>query len=67
MNLAELNERIDRLPVAMQRHYRVRLDELAKRAHDPKAEAAFLRRLEIAEDLAGGIRYTPATRLRGGH
>ena len=61
--LAELRERIERLPVRMQGFYLARLDDLAKRA-SPEAEAAFLRKLEIAEDLAGPMRTTPARRLR---
>lgn len=67
MNITEINERIDRLPLAMQAHYRTRLAELSKRAYTPEAEAAFLRKLAIAEDLAAPRRTTPAVRLRHGH
>lgn len=66
MNLAELNERIDRLPVRMQDFYRTRLEALATRAYEPAALAEFERRLAIAEDLAGPLRTTPAMRLRRG-
>ena len=64
MNITEITKRIEALPERMRGFYMTRLSELANRAHDPAAESAFLRKLAIAEDLAGPMRTTPARRLR---
>jgi len=66
MNVTEITKRIEALPERMRPFYMARLEGLSKRAHSPEAEAAFLRRLEVAEDLSAPLRTTPAMRLRRG-
>ncbi len=67
-DITVIRERIEALPVAMQSYYLTRLDGLLTRQAGAHEFEALARKLAIAEDLAGGIRHTPAVRLRrGGH
>jgi len=64
--LAELRERVEALPEQKAREYLAELDRLSTRADTDADVRRFLSRLERAEHLTKGLRYTAPVRLSGG-
>lgn len=65
--LAELRERIEKLPPAKAAEYMRELDRLSTRADTDADVRRFVARLERAEYLTGRVHHSAPVRLRGGH
>lgn len=62
----ELRERCEALPERKAREYLAELGRLSTRAAGDAEWQQFLRRLERAEYLSSGVRYSAPVPLRGG-